>query len=74
MNLKFKRHYKLILLLALVSTVLIMGLGDQHIVAYSVPDGGQAAEQITSAGSTVALSDEIAVYNTQVFISDTISQ
>jgi hypothetical protein len=44
-HLKFKRHYKLLLLLALVAAVLIVGFGDQPIVAYSL----QGTEQVTGA-------------------------
>jgi len=36
MRLKLKRHYRLFLMLALVAAVLIVGLGDERIVAYSV--------------------------------------
>lgn len=37
MSLRFKRHYKLLVLLALLACGLILGLGDQRIVAYTVP-------------------------------------
>lgn len=47
-HLKFKRHYKLLLLLALVAAVLIVGFGDRPIVAYSL----QGAEQVTQATIT----------------------
>lgn len=45
MRLKLKRHYKLLVLLALLSVVLTLGLGDQRIVAYHLEDTGQVAAQ-----------------------------
>ncbi len=45
MSLKFKRHYKLIVMLALFSAVLIVGAGDQPIIAYTIQDGGQTVDQ-----------------------------
>lgn len=38
MSMTFKRHYPLILLLAFVTISLVLGLGDQRIVAYSIPN------------------------------------
>jgi hypothetical protein len=38
MSMTFKRHYPLLILLAFVTISLVLGLGDQHIVAYSIPD------------------------------------
>ena len=38
MSLKLKRHYKLIVLLVLVSAVLTLGFGDRRIIAYTVDD------------------------------------
>ena len=49
-RLRFKRHYKLLLLLALVVAGLIVGMGDQPIVAYSLQDAGQVTETILSYG------------------------
>ena len=45
MSLKFKRHYKLIVMLVLFSAVLIVGAGDQPIIAYTIDDSGQAVDQ-----------------------------
>lgn len=39
MRLKFKRHYKLLLMLVLISAVLTVGFGQEPIVAYTVDDG-----------------------------------
>jgi hypothetical protein len=38
MNLTLKRNYSLIALLILLTLTLILGLGDQRIVAYTVPN------------------------------------
>jgi len=51
MSLKWKRHHRLVGLLALLSAVLIGGLGSQGIVAYSLPAQGQTVAQ---AASTLA--------------------
>ena len=53
-RLKFKRHYKLLLLLALVAAVLILGAGDQRIVAYSLQDTGQVTDAVISYGHSLA--------------------
>ena len=55
MSLKFKRHYKLIVMLVLFSAVLIVGAGDQPINAYTIQDSGQAVDQ-GIAGAAAALS------------------
>jgi len=62
MSLKLKRHYKLIVMLVLLSAVLIVGAGDQPIIAYTIPDGGQAVDQgIASAVATLnSYSDGVA--------------
>jgi hypothetical protein len=49
-SLTFKRHYKLLVLLTLVVAVLIIGAGDQPIVAYSV-QGTQAVAAPTITDS-----------------------
>lgn len=46
MSLRFKRHYKLVAMLVLLSTLLVAGAGDEPIVAYSLPSSGQAVEQV----------------------------
>lgn len=49
-HLKFKRHYRLPLLLILVAAVLIVGPGDQRIIAYSVQDIEQVAGPVLTYG------------------------
>jgi hypothetical protein len=58
-RMKFKRHYKLLLLLALVVVGLIVGMGDQPIVAYSVQDTVQVAETVITYDQTTAAADSI---------------
>ena len=53
-RLKFKRHYKLLLLLASVVAGLIVGMGDQSIVAYSVQDTEQVAGIVLPYGQVLA--------------------
>lgn len=48
MSLRFKRHYKLLVALALVSAVLILGLGDQRILAYTAPGNEQVVQGLTT--------------------------
>ncbi len=45
MSLRFKRHFHLIALFALFAILLILGLGDQRIVAYTVQGNEQAVTQ-----------------------------
>jgi len=52
MSLTFKRHYKLLVLLALVAAVLVVGLGDQRIVAYTL-QGNDYSSDVTLLYSTV---------------------
>jgi hypothetical protein len=50
MNLEFKRHYRLIALLALAAILLILGLGDQRIIAYTAQGNEQAVIRLAQAG------------------------
>jgi hypothetical protein len=50
MSLQFKRHYKLVVALVLVSAVLILGLGDQPIVAYAAPGNEQVVAGVSTFG------------------------
>jgi len=53
-GLRFRRHYKLVLLLALLVVGLVVGAGDQQIVAYSAQDIEQVAGPLTIYGHTLA--------------------
>ncbi len=55
MSLRFKRHYKLLVLLVLLSVVLLAGWGDQRIVAYTIESGGPEMAQVVHAGSANAI-------------------
>lgn len=52
MNLTFKRHYPLLVWLALAAIGLILGLGDQRIVAYAAQGDApiQIAQLLTTLG------------------------
>lgn len=41
-SLRWRRHHRLLVMLALIAAVSILGLGDQGIVSYSVQDGDHA--------------------------------
>jgi hypothetical protein len=53
-RLKFRRHYKLLVLLALVVAVLVAGAGDQRIIAYSVQGTEQVAGPMITYVQAVA--------------------
>jgi len=53
-HLRFKRHYKLLVLLALVAAVLVVGAGDQRIVAYNAQNIEQVAGPVITYGHTLA--------------------
>lgn len=53
-HLKFRRHYRLLFLLALLVGGLIIGLGDQPIRAYSLEESQQVAETVTAHGDGLA--------------------
>lgn len=66
MSLKLKRHYKLIVVLVLVSAVLTLGFGDRQIIAYTIDDsslwtgvaGLEAIEAGAALGSGMVLPDD----------------
>ena len=65
-HLRFKRHYKLLVLLALVLGGLIGGAGDQPIVAHSLHDTGQVAGSVTTDGHTPAAPVDILPDSVQI--------
>ena len=68
MSLKFKRHYKLIAMLVLVSAVLILGLGNRPMIAYTIDNSSlqssvaasQVMDAATAYSSAMALSGDMA--------------
>lgn len=56
-HLKFKRHYKLLVMLVLLLAVLTVGAGNQPIVAYRVEGLEQVAGSV--AGSTGASASSV---------------
>jgi len=71
LSLEFRRHWKLLVLLALVLAVLTLGLGRHRIIAYTVPGSLQVVEQGTNYDNDVALFDSSVVHSIQILISDT---
>ncbi|MDX9955120.1 MAG: CotH kinase family protein [Anaerolineae bacterium] len=73
MSLTFKRHYPLLLILLMVTLLLTAGLGNQRIIAYTVP-GTLQAEALAVAGATTgnnaALFDDTLVHSIQVLMTD----
>ena len=61
MSLRFKRHYKLIILLVLVSAVLILGFGDRPIIAYTIDDSS-----LWNSGTASQVVGEATTYNSGV--------
>jgi spore coat protein CotH len=70
MRLKFQRHYKLLVLLAVVSLVLTLGLGEQRIIAYTVPGRSAVAVQGIDNPGEVPLFDDSVVHSIQILMSD----
>jgi len=71
MSLKFKRHYKLVVMLTLLSAVLIVGMGDQPIVAYTAQPSEQVVAQGTHYSGELALFDAQVTHTIQVLFSGT---
>ena len=71
MSLKFKRHYKLVVLLSLIAAVLILGLGDQRIVAYTVQGSEETAQQSITPANQAALPGDTLVDSIQILIAGT---
>ncbi|OQA23635.1 MAG: Inner spore coat protein H [Chloroflexi bacterium ADurb.Bin360] len=73
MSLTFKRHYPLLVILLVATLLLTAGLGNQRIIAYSVP-GTLQAETPAVTGTTysgdVALFDDTIVHSIQVLMAD----
>ena len=69
MSLQFKRHYFLLVLLALITLGLVLGLGSQRITAHTV-HGNQVAQQTVNYAGQVALFDDGVVHSIQILISD----
>ena len=70
MSLQAKRHYKLLVLLPLVALVLILGLGDQRITAYTVQGDEQVTRQVISYGDDVALLYHTALDSMKILVAD----
>lgn len=49
MSLTFKRHYHLFIFLVLITVLLLFGLGDHRIIAYTVPDNAPVMAYLVQA-------------------------
>jgi hypothetical protein len=70
MSLRFKRHYRLLVLLVLASTLLVAGMGDRPIVAYSLPGSEQMAVDVDGNETGVAALQVPAAAGSQVPVLD----
>jgi spore coat protein CotH len=70
MRLMFKRHYKLLVLLALVLGLLTFGLGNQRIIAYTVPGNLSVVQASTNSTNDIALFDNSIVHSIQILIPE----
>ena len=70
MSLMLKRHYMLLILLVLIPGLLTLGMGDQRIIAYTVPGNLSVVEASADYTNSVALFDESVVHSIQILISD----
>ncbi|MBN1658146.1 MAG: hypothetical protein JXA93_07075 [Anaerolineae bacterium] len=57
MSLRFRRHRKLVILLLLLSALLVLGFGDEPIVAYTMGNNAQVVDLSTSAQAGFVLLD-----------------
>jgi spore coat protein CotH len=69
-SLTFKRHYRLLILLSMVLSTLVLGLGSQRIVAYTVPGNLEVAADTIDITQTIDPFDDNLVHSIQILISD----
>lgn len=65
-HLRFRRHYKLLVLLALAAAVLITGFGDQPIIACSLQGTEQKVDQIMIYGHALGATVDAVADNTRI--------
>jgi spore coat protein CotH len=66
---RFKRHYPLLILLVLVISILLAGLGTQRIIAYTRPGSAVVVQSGAAFTTNVALFDQSIVHSIQILIS-----
>lgn len=65
MSLKFKRHHPILAALVLLALLLTLGLGEQRIVAYTLPGTLEPAAIASAYNSGAALLDNTVVHSIQ---------
>jgi len=69
MNLTFKRHYRLLVLLVLAALFFTLGRGDQRVIAYTGPGNGDVAQTRVDYTNPVNLFDDTLVHTIRLIIS-----
>jgi len=69
MSLRFKRYYGLFVALTLLATGLVLGSGDERIVAYTVTDDEQVVQGAVHYGQSVAQFFDTVIASTQVVVA-----
>jgi spore coat protein CotH len=70
MSMRLRRHYHLPVLFVATAGVLVAGLGDVRIIAYTVEGEIEPSEYVIDYGNDVALFDDTVVHEVQIVISD----
>jgi len=70
MKMRLRRHYPLLLLLILVSTFIILVLGEQRIQAYTVPGSSDLVSQGYDYTSGVDVFDDTVVHSVQIIMDE----
>lgn len=68
-SLRFRRHIKLVALLALLAAVLVLGFGNQRIVAYTYQGAEQAVSQSLTSDSSLVQFDGTTADTVQILSS-----
>lgn len=70
MRLRLKRYYPLLIALVLVTGGLLLGLGNQRIIAYTVKGSGQAEPAAATFTGNIALFDHNLVHSVKIQMDD----
>jgi spore coat protein CotH len=70
MSLRFRRHYRLLILLVLVLGTCVLALGDARIIAYTVAGRGRVGTAGADHGGPVDLFDSTVVHSIEIAIDE----